>query len=139
RLTVQLDGERVSQPKSAEEFKKTVMFYLSLYPNGTERVHMIDGWIAAENNDAAKMNQLKIWIAEEAQAGRQNEMVRLRKIRAATAQKVKAFDVVAEEMTALKGYTANAGEKRETIYQAAYAQYQNKDYANSFAKFVELA
>jgi hypothetical protein len=139
RLTVQLDGERISQPKAADAFKRTVMFYLTLYPNNGERTHMIDGWIAAETDDAAKIKQLQTWVDEESKYGREKEAVRLRKIRAALAQKTKNFDVVAEEMTALKSSAGSASEKRETIYQIAYAHYQNKDYVQALPKFQEIA
>ncbi|MGZ3721550.1 MAG: tetratricopeptide repeat protein [Bdellovibrionales bacterium] len=139
RLTVQLDGERASQPKSAEAFKKTAMLYMALYPESAERNHMIDGWIAAESDDAAKIKQLHVWIGEEEAAKRTKEVIRLRKIRASIAQKTKDFNVVAEEMTALKGFATGATEKREAIYQIAYANYLNKDYVSALPKFVELA
>jgi hypothetical protein len=139
RLTVQLDGERVSKEKSGEAFKKAVMLYLALYPKSNERAHMIDGWIAAEKDDATKIKQLHVWIGEEQQAQRMKETVRLRKIRAAVAQKAKDYTVVAEEMTALKDSATGSTEKREAIYQVAYANYLNKDYAAALPKFKELA
>jgi len=140
RLTVQLDGERTTQPKNAEEFKRAVMLYLALFPDKiNERKQMIDGWLAAEKEDAPKINQLKIWIAEEEAAKRDKEAVRLRKIRASLAQKAKDYSIVAEEMSALKPFAEGAAQKRETIYQLAYAQYQNKDYATALPKFLELA
>jgi len=139
RLTVQLDGERVTQPKSAEEFKRSVMLYLSLYPESKERIHMIDGWLAAEKDESAKIKQLQTWIAEEDAAKRTTEVIRLRKIRASIAQKTKDYAIVAEEMSALKGTAGNASEKREDIYQLAYANYQNKKYDEALPKFVELA
>lgn len=139
RLTVQLDGERASRPTSAEQFKKSVMLYLALYPDSNQREHMIDGWIAAENDEAAKIKQLQVWIGEEEKGGRTKEAIRLRKIRAASAQKAKDFTVVAEEMSALKGAATGAGEKREAAYQVAYAQYQNKEYDAALPKFKELA
>lgn len=139
RLTVQLDGERVSNPQSSEHFKKTVMLYLALFPERAERNQMIDGWLAAETLDLAKLKQLKIWIGEEEQAKRQKEVIRLRKIRASIAQKTKDYTIVAEEMSALKPFAEGAAQKREAIYQIAYAQYLNKDYASALPKFIELA
>jgi hypothetical protein len=139
RLTVQLDGERATQANSAEGFKKSVLLYLALFPQRAERPQMIDGWIAAESDDNAKINQLKIWIQEEKQAGRPKEEQRLRKMRAATAQKTKNYAVVAEEMTELKGFAGSETQKREVIYQVAYARYQNKEYDKCLATFIELA
>lgn len=139
RLTVQLDGERVSQPKTAEAFQKTVMLYLSLFPGRPERTQMIDGWLASETDDAAKIKQLQVWIGEEHQAGRTKEEIRLRKMRASSAQKAKDFPVVAEEMAALGATATTSTEKRESAYQLAYAQYQNKNYDVALPQFVQLA
>lgn len=139
RLTVQLDGERATQPRASDAFKRSVMFYLSLFPNNGERTHMIDGWIAAETEDGAKIAQLQTWIGEETKLGHDKEAVRLRKIRAALAQKDKNYDIVAEEMSALKSSAGTASEKREDIYQVAYALYQKKDYANALPKFQKLS
>jgi len=50
-LTVQLDGERASNQKYADEFKRTVMFLSGNVSNNDQRPHMIDGWIAAETGD----------------------------------------------------------------------------------------
>ena len=139
RLTVQLDGERASKKESAEAFKKSVLFYLSLYPERSERKQMIDGWCAAETDDAAKVAQLKVWIAEERAAKRTEEELRLRKIRAAVAQKSKNIPVVIEEMSELLALTQKSAERREIAYQIAYAQYESKDYVNALTGFQKLA
>ena len=139
RLTVQLDGERMSHEQSAGAFKKTVLLYLALFPTRAERPQMMDGWIAAEKDDSAKIKQLKVWIGEEIAAKRDKEAIRLRKIRASLGQKTKDFTIVAEEMAALLPVTEGVDAKRETQYQLAYALYSNKDYDSALPKFVELA
>jgi hypothetical protein len=139
RLTVQLDGERITQPQRAEEFKTTAMLYLQLYPNNAERAHMIDGWIAAEKDDTKKSAQLKIWIDEDTQLKLTAEATRLRRLRAAVAQKNKDYAVVTEEMSALQPIVGNSAEKREVQYQIAYSQYQSKNYAQALPAFVALA
>jgi hypothetical protein len=139
RLTVQLDGERVSQPPRAEDFKRAVMLYLALFPERQERKQMIDGWLAAETDAAAKVTQLKIWIAEETAAGRGAEAVRLRNMRAGTAQTARMFEIVIEELTELKKQIPAGPKAREMEYQIAYAHYQKKDQAAALPMFAALA
>lgn len=138
RLTVQLDGERASQPKVAEAFKRTVSLYMLLYPSSPQRAQMIDGWLAAETDADAKIKLLKIWIGEEEAAKRDKEAVRLREIRASLAQKVENYPVVAEEMSVLKT-KMEGSQKRVMSYQLAFAQYKNKDFAAALPEFMELA
>jgi tetratricopeptide (TPR) repeat protein len=139
RLTVQLDGERMTEAQRSEEFRGTVMLYLQLYPNNAERTHMIDGWIASEKDDVKKSAQLKIWIAQDTEFKLTSEVARLRRLRAAVAQKNKDYAVVTEEMSALQPMTGSAAEKREVQYQIAYSQYQNKNYEQALPAFVALA
>ena len=138
RLTVQLDGERMTQPQTVSAFKRSVMLYLSLFPQRAERVQMIDGWLAAEADSSAKMAQLKTWIAEEKTAKRTAEETRLRKIRASLAQAAQNQEIVVEEMTALEALVP-AAQKREISYQIAYAQYSVKNDAAALPRFQELA
>ncbi len=139
RLTVQLDGERVTQPQRSAQFKSTVMLYLQLYPNNAERTHMVDGWIAAEKDENLKLAQLKIWIDQDQQFNLSQEVLRLHRLRAALAQKAQNHPVVIEEMTALASTTTKESEKREVQYQIAYAEYQSKNYSQALPQFRQLA
>ncbi len=100
---------------------------------------MIDGWLAAETDEAAKIPQLKIWIQEENQAKRKQEELRLRKIRAAIAQKTGDTGVVVEEMTALAQAEPAAAKKREALYQIAYAHYTANNFDAALPEFQKLA
>lgn len=139
RLTVQLDGERISQPNRAAHFKKAVLLYLLAYPRQKDRPHMVDGWLAAESDDGAKLKQLAVWIEEEKQAGNLLEEKRLREMRAATAQKTKDYPVLIVELDALEKLAKTPTEKRERSYQIAYAFYQNKDFAKALPIFQKLS
>lgn len=132
RLTVQLDGERKTNPGVVDDFKNTVMIYLSLFPTSKERMKMMDGWLVAEKNPKAKISQLKSWISE-------TKNLRFRKMRAALAQKEKNFEVVAEEMAALAQVEKKASKKREYIYHQAHAYYEKQNYEKSIPLFRQLS
>jgi hypothetical protein len=139
RLTVQLDGERVTKPEYAEKFKKTVLLYLAIFPTGPERTKMIDGWLVAEKNPEAKMNQLRIWIAEEKARGQTKDEIRLREMRASAAQKGNQLATVVEEMAALVPLEPNADKKRALIYQQAHSLYKMNQYDQAMPLFRQLA
>jgi tetratricopeptide (TPR) repeat protein len=63
RLMIQLDGERVTKTEVTEDFKRTALTYLKLYPNHKERTKVIEGWVAAEKDDAIKLTYLSDTVA----------------------------------------------------------------------------
>ena len=139
RLTVQLDGERTTDPAHAEDFKNTVMFYLTMYSDGPQRPKMIDGWLVAETNPDAKMSQLKTWIAEENSAGRKPFELHLRQILASEAQKASKFDLVATQMAAIEKLSTDDKSKREAAYNRAYALYKENKLNEALPLFKDLA
>ncbi len=139
RLTVQLDGERISRPEFAETFRSTVSLYLTLFPSSKERMKMMEGWIASEKDPASKTSQLKAWLEDASFALKSEESLKLHEMRAATAQAAKDTPTVIEETRALIGLTQDPAKVREYRYSYARALYESKDYAASLPIFKELA
>lgn len=137
RLLVQLDGERISSPEYASDFKSTTLLYLALFPKSAERAKMVDGWIAAEDDDANKIIQLKKWIAES--GSDTSEIARLRKIRAAAAQKKGDHQIVADEMAILVAAEKDPAKKREYQYLQARSLYELKANDKALKLFKSLA
>ena len=136
RLVVQLDGQRISEPQYAEDFKRSALLYLTVFPHTEHRTKMIDGWIASETVATAKIVKLKTWIAEAAGTP---EEARLRKIRASIAQKSGDQQVVAEEMGLLALSEKDTAKKREYRYLQAHALYEAKALNEALVGFRELA
>jgi hypothetical protein len=143
RLTVQLDGERVTQPRAAEDFKSTVETYLAWFPTNTKRLAMQEGWLAAETDDTKKVSRLATWIKQPESSG---SIQRLRELRLNSAQKSKQQDVVIAETAALAAFAqaqpsakVPASKLREYKYIGARARYELKDYAAALPVFQELA
>lgn len=139
RLCIQLDGERTSQTQYAKDFQRTIMVYLALFPKSDIRERMIDGWIAAEPNEEVKIAQVKTWIGDANKLGNKNEEMRLRKIRTASAQKLKNQDIIIEETKVLAANEKDTAKSREYKYLEARALYEKKEYAKALPLFVELA
>lgn len=139
RLCIQLDGERTTQTQYAKDFQRTIMVYLQLFPKSDIRERMIDGWIAAETDDQVKMSQVKTWISDASKLGNKNEEMRLRKIRIATAQKLKNQEIIIEETSILAAQEKNVQKAREYKYLTARAWYEKKEYSKALPLFVELA
>ena len=140
RMTVQLDGERISQKQFVAEFQSAVLAYLRIFPRGPTRASMVDGWLAAETDPARKLAQLKDWIGEEMlQPSHAKELIQLRETRASVAQKSAQWEIVIEEMAALAAFAPAAGKSREYRYLGARAMYEKKDYGAALPIFQGLA
>lgn len=140
RLTVQLDGERISQKQYVAEFQSAVLAYLRIFPRGPTRASMVDGWLAAETDPARKLAQLKVWIGEEMlQPTHAQALIQLRETRASVAQKAGHWEIVIEEMAALASFAPAAGKSREYRYLGARAMYEKKDYGAALPVFQGLA
>ncbi len=135
RLAIQLDGERNTQAQHVADFKAVSLLYLSLFPTHKERMKMIEGWLAAEKDDASESNQVKTWLSSSVFAFSAEEETKLREFRAAAAQKLKDWPVLIEEMGAL----ASKSGRRDHRYHVARAQYEVKNYDAALAGFVELS
>ncbi len=151
RLSVQLDGERQGDKERVEEFKGTVLLYLSLFPFTPERPKMIDGWLAAETDLDKRIAQLPLWIKQSKDKRPQGyaDEVRFREMRADAAQKQKRNDVLIEEAKALteimksKEYGEAPSKKRDDYrkyrYILARTEYDAKNYDAALPIFLELA
>ncbi|MCC6277113.1 MAG: hypothetical protein IT289_04260 [Oligoflexia bacterium] len=140
RLSVQLDGERVSKPEVIGDFKQSVMVYLKLFPNrAKERAQMIDGWLAAETNPQEKLNHLAQWIGEEVAKNNTAEIKRLRLFRAAVAQNAKELNIIEQEMTELLKLAPQDDAATQWKYQKARALYDQRRYAEALVIFKQLA
>ena len=138
RLVVQLDGERKQDPSRNEELKKTIDLYLGYFPNDELRDKMVNGWIAAENNEEKILAKLPEWIAGEKKYERTEREKELRIKRISLAQKLKRNDVVLTETKDLLPLLSEK-EIREYKYLIARTQYAEKDFDNALAGFRELA
>ena len=142
RLATQLDGERTSDATRFEEFKKFTLSYLELFPRSSDSAKVMEGLIAAEKDQDAKLLQLKSWLADARYQLKAADEVRLRELRAAIAQKTAEHDgsknaVIIEEMDAL---IAKGGSKnREYRYLRARAAYAMKNFAMAATEFEGLA
>jgi len=143
RLAIQLDGERVSQPERAPEFKGAAQLYLSRFPKSVERMKLMEGWTAAETDPAIKVVQLRKWLDDVASPLSAADATRLRELRASIAQKAGNHAVVAEEMAVLaaqlRTQPAQAAKVREYDYLQARALYELKDYGHALPLFKALA
>ncbi len=135
RLAIQLDGERNSQAQYVADFKAVSLLYLSLFPTNKERMKMVEGWLASEQDPAAESSQIKAWLSNAVFAFSADEEFKLREYRAAAAQKLKDWSVLIEEMGALAAKSGG----RDYKYHVARAQYETKNYDAALPVFVELA
>lgn len=126
RLTVQLDGERISQTQLAPDFRATIDLYLKLFPTNKERFKMIEGWLASESDNAKKSDQLKVWLANPAFAFSKDEEIKLREFRVANARKAKNNLVIIEELTHLIPLAKDAKTEREYRFNQAVAYFEEK-------------
>jgi hypothetical protein len=134
RLIVQLDGERVTKPEVAADFQGAIELHLALFPKAEERERMIEGWLAAEREDARKIERLAGWVVESPDSRK------LRELRAATAQKAGRHEIVAQEMGALSSLAGvESAKAREYRYLQARALYELKDNAGARPHFEALA
>jgi len=141
RLLVQLDGMRKTDSETATEpFEKSLFVYLGFFPKGKLRARMIDGWLATIKDSLKRLAQLEKWISEEKQWGNVKEEIRLRQVRASTAQAAKIHLVVIAEASALaKLLESDNSEKRKYTYIAARSLYETGKLDEAIAKFSLLS
>lgn len=139
RLTVQLDGERISQPQLAADFRSTIDLYLKLFPTNKERFKMIEGWLASESDGNKKSEQLKVWLATPALAFSKEEEIKLREFRVANARKAKNNAVIIEELSALIPIAKDAKTEREYRFNQAVAYFEEKKFAEATPVLTTLA
>ena len=140
RLTIQLDGERISQPQYAADFENATLLYLRLFPTSPVRFKMMEGWLAAETSPERKLSQLKIWTSDPSFALSPTEQKRLHEMRAGIAQKNKDYATVAEETTVLADlYSTDTAKAREYRFLKANALLEQKNPTAALPLFKELA
>lgn len=142
RLTVQLDGERISQKHLVADFQSAVLLYIKLYPQSPSRIKMFEGWVASEANDSRKVEQLGAWLSDSRFNLASADALKLREMRASYAQKAKDHATVASEMEGLAViYKAKgqADRARESSYHRARALYELKNHEAALPIFRELA
>lgn len=128
RLTLQLDGERLSDRERAEDFQRAVDLHLRYFPASAETRKFIEGWCAAETDPEKKWSKSAEWLANTSLALNTQDRLWLRQMRAAIAQKAERSSDVAEEMgqiLALQGIPEKVA--RESRYHRARALYAMKD------------
>ena len=140
RLTIQLDGERITQPRYARDFQDVTLLYLRLFPTSSVHFKMMEGWIAAEEKPERKLAQLKSWEEDGSLALTAPEKLRLHEMRAGVAQKSKDYVTVAEETSTLSTLTtSNATKAREYRFLSANALLAQKNQAAALPILKDLA
>jgi hypothetical protein len=143
RLVVQLDGERLTRKEFSEDFSRSALAYLELFPAETVTFQIMEAWIQANENLDIKLARTKIWLDDAQTVNRFKisaaNQIRLRELRAEIAQKKNDQNLFREEMSVLaKAYSANE-KQREARYQIAHSYYNEKNYAQALPIFQELA
>ena len=128
RLTLQLDGERVSDRSRAEDFQRAVDLHLRHFPATTETRKFIEGWCAAETDPEKKWAKSAEWLSNSSLALSSPDRLWLHQMRASIAQKAERPAQIVEEMDkiiALEGVAEKT--VRESRYHRARALYALKD------------
>lgn len=139
RLTVQLDGERISQPQLAADFRATVDLYLQLFPTGPERFKMMEGWLASETDAVKKSDQLKYWLTTPALVLNKEEEIKLREFRISQGRQTKNPAVILEELALLIPLARDEKTAREYRFNQAVAYFEAKRYTEAQPLLVSLA
>ncbi|MBT4790971.1 MAG: hypothetical protein HON90_05330 [Halobacteriovoraceae bacterium] len=140
RVIVQFASETETNKKFVNILKRSILRYLSFYPNDEMRNKMQQGWLQAEKKSFEKINQLAKWIDEDIKFGFDSKHIRkLRQTRLSLAQKEKKSDVMIVESLAIAKILEKSNESREFHYIAAYELYKNKKYTQAMAIFKSLA
>lgn len=136
RLVVQLDGQRKSNPgQFGPELVQAVDTHLALFPQSDVVEKMRSGWLAAENNEEAKIQRLAAWI----QTQKDPALVRsYRQERAALGAKLKNNVVIREEARALAASTQDS-ESREWSYVEGKAALDMGEDTYALGVFQKLA
>ena len=150
RLTVQLDGERMTSPEHRSDFQKTVRTYLNLFPSSEHTYKMIQGWAAAESQPTKKIAQLQTWseapqfsldASQRTALEKETKALSLELHRdlAAKAQKSNDHRKVVSEMDELIALDTDAKKQREYQYMKARALLSLKLGEEALPIFQELA
>jgi tetratricopeptide (TPR) repeat protein len=133
RLSVQLDGERISRPQFAPDFQKTVELFLKQDPKSDDRLKMLEGWLASESDPNKKMDLLKAWASSEELALTDATKVDFRVRRLRLAGKEKNNKIVEEEAGYLATVPSEAVRREEYLYLQSYAVYEQERYDDTVA------
>ncbi len=142
RVIVQFDSEAEADDRYFDILKRSIITYLTFYPQDEMRNKMQQGWLKAEVDKSQKLTQLGVWIQEEIKFKTENEHIRkLRQTRISLAQELKKYDIVLAEALAINKILSKSGksnEAREFAYVAAYEYYRAKDFKNALPLFIPL-
>jgi hypothetical protein len=116
RLSVQLDGERASRAEFGGDFKSVVLLYMHLFPKHKDQFKMMEGWIAAETDPAAKMKKIEEWVNTPDIGITKAEEIKLREIRLALAVKGKDSAIIEGEAAKLASLVTDPARIREYRY-----------------------
>lgn len=143
RIAIQLDGERTTNRTRVREFQEFTANYLKLFPSSSERIRLMEGWVASEEDSARKLSQLGAWITESKFTFTAKEEFELRELRVSIAQKASDRAVVLAELAGLIAlapqYPAAATKLREYRYVRAKTLYDQKSYDEALTEFKSLA
>jgi len=136
RLSIQLDQERKQDARQSSIFHGVVDLYLALYPQSSERMKMIEGWLVAETDYATKQAKVSAWVSSADLKLTVSEQIHLHELAVSYAQKEKDLPMVITQADELIRLTNG---KREDRYLKAHALYEKKDYATALPLFQGLA
>lgn len=155
RFIVQIDAEAERDKSYSPMLLKSIMSYLTLYPNDELREKMQQGWLKAHSDankdERERLSQLAIWIKEDIALNKKPEWImKMRNSRLSLAQKMeerakkenKELDlgsIILEESLALSELATKPSEIRQYKYVYAYRLYTNKSYDKALPLFKELA
>ena len=139
RMAIQLDGERVTSPERSNDYKAFSLVALDLFPKAKDNRHLMEGWVAAEQDVGLKLAQLKDWENSDRFGFSNSDKLQLHELRVGIAQKQKIEDVVIEEMTALIPLAPTPAKAQEYQYALAHALYDKKDFVQALPLFQAIA
>jgi hypothetical protein len=128
RLTLQLDGERLSDPSRVQDFQRAVDLHLKYFPKAAETRKFIEGWCAAETDVQRKLEKASEWLSSTSLSLGTDDRLWLHQMRGSIAQKLgRASDIVVEmdQILALGGVAEKV--QRQSRYHRARALYELKD------------
>jgi hypothetical protein len=126
RLSVQLDGERISRPQFAPDFQKTVELFLKQDPKSDDRLKMLEGWLASEPDANKRMELLKSWGESQELALTEATKIDFHIRRLRLAGKEKNNKIVEEEAAYLATVPSEAVRAEEYRYLQSYAIYEQE-------------
>ncbi len=140
RLATQLDGERTTDKTKSADFSSFTASNILLFPDSKDKMHMIEGLIAAAPSPEAKVAEAKRWLNEPKIKLSVAEQKIIREMRASIAQKAAPqnsamYTVVIEEMTALNQIQPD----QKYSYAEAKARYDLKENDAALVIFQKIA